>query len=332
MGTAEDNPERTGGPPAITKLADLAPQEWLKKGYGNRLVARCYRMMRADETVLKKHAALLDVPDARVVFFHGQPDYYYAGDVRVVLDRTGIANIEVRNHGRAQCPPDSYMLVLAPFHDGNSASQALARGHVDQAAGLVSAFMGHNAVYTPVFENLVSLRREETAANTPSIRNPWCCRAPDFGPGSLQAIASAGRAIEGLAGGKRTRTKRSLRWFVDAIQSDGADAFIKLWTATEMIAIPAMGNIDLLCRILGDVYAVHPDAARSQYRLGKLYGTRNAIVHAGKHPDLPYPVVAYMEAVYTDVLLQTIGEPPLRRAAEALAPERPEIAEAIDGL
>jgi hypothetical protein len=332
MSANDQNIESTEITPQKMKLSDLAPSEWLRNGFGDRVVARCYRVMRADEALLKQQVVLLNVPNARVIFFYGHPDYYNAGDVRVVLDDAGIANIEVRNVGLVQCPPDSYMMILAPFRDGDRASQFLAGRHIDQAAGLVSAFMGHNCIYSAVFENLASLKTDETSASTPVIRNPWSCRAPALTGDSLTAVANAARAIEGLPGGKRDRTKRSLRWFADALQSDGADAFLKLWTATEMIAMPNSGKIDLLCRIVGDVYAMREDNARRAYKLGKLYDIRNAIVHAGKYEDLGYPIVAYLESVYVDVALQTLGQPSLKRAAEALTSNGPELEETLSKL
>lgn len=206
---------------------------------------------------------------------------------------------------------------MTPFasvgREGNE-PQTVAR--MDAAAGALAAVSGRDAVFECVCEYELHLDGKMTMRG-PTWQNPLAFQPPRLGArhGIVYAVLSRIYAADTE---RRSKTELSLRWIESATRAGGVDGFLRYWIALETLAMTSYSDYSPILRGLARAYGVSTSAAGARFAIGRMFGLRGRILHAGRQPPIHGTLLQYMEAVYGDVLLDLFGLQPLYRAAEVL--------------
>lgn len=210
-----------------------------------------------------------------------------------------------------------YCMLCARFTDPES--KADARASIDAARGLLYAYHGRNVAYMKVSELEVALASPTLTQSTETAENPFCLPAPKLSPAEFRAFSVVAQRIDEVDAPERDRLGLSFRWFTSATHLWGPDAFLHYWIALEALAMPDSTNIRPVNEHLAASYGVSLAEATTEFKVGRLYGIRSAIVHEGSHRPVPGDVLTYLAALYSDVLLDVLALPSEGRARSAWA-------------
>ena len=120
------------------------------------------------------------------------------------------------------------------------------------------------------------------------------------------------------ASSERERIALSLRWYEEATRDDGVDVLLKLWFALETLAMPDTTDIRPIRDGLASIYGTSPADAGQRYGISRIFGLRSRIVHEGLRIEVPPLLLAYIRAVYVDLLVAKLGFAPSNLAGTAL--------------
>jgi hypothetical protein len=174
---------------------------------------------------------------------------------------------------------------------------------------------GRNAAFEQIFENVYDFGTGLTTGWSDGIASPLWYRQPDLGEARVIEVAKVETAIEQLAQADRDRVRLSLRWHRAATYDDGVDALLKEWIALETLAMPDT-DIRPLVGIIAGVYGLEPREASERFAIGRIYGLRSHIVHAGRVGPVPARLLDHMANLYSDALCAILDVPSPHRAAE----------------
>lgn len=285
------------------------PAEW-DGGAGSALVM-LYRAVRVPLDKVDAGPFHFDMGGVRVTVFWGAPSVPDAKSEFWFVEPNEMG-WQVKQEGEVQLLEGRYCLVSArvPTQEG----EATARAAIDAARGVLHAYHGRNIAYVKVCEVGVGLARSSLSLTTEAVENPFCIPAPRLLPDERSSFAAVARRIDQAAGPDRDRLDLSFRWFASAVPLWGPDAFLHYWIALEALAMPDSTNIRPVNEHLAHAYDIALAEAAAEFRVGRLFGFRSAIVHEGSHRPVPGDVLGYLVALYADVLLDVLGLPPERRA------------------
>jgi hypothetical protein len=285
------------------------PASWTE-GEGSAVVA-LYRAVRAPLDDYGTDPCCLDLGGVRVTLFWGTPSipnvqtqFWF-----VEPDQMGW---HVNQDGELQQTEGRYCLFAARV--AGDATEADARAALEAARGVLQAYHGRNIAYMKLFELMVGLASPSITLSTEAVENPFCLPVPRLLPTELDSFAQVARRIDETTGSDRRRLDLSFRWFASAIPLSGPDAFLHYWIALEALAMPDSTNIRPVNRHLAHSYDIAVAEAVAEFRVGRLFGFRSAVVHDGSHEPVPGEVLRYVAALYADVLLDVLELPAERRA------------------
>ena len=281
------------------------PPEW--QGAKGRVVLVLYRTVRAPVDTFGAEPLACLIGSVWTCLFWGSPmvpkasSEFWFVEPKLMGWNCNLQGDEAQQEGR-------YCLLYARFAD--QASKAGAKAAIDAACGFLYAYHGRNVAYMKLCELEMSLETDEYSQSTETVENPLVLPAPRLLAPEFEIFREAARLIGEADEPDRDRLSLSLRWFSSATHLWGPDAFLHYWIALEALAMPDSTNIRPIGEHLASTYQVSHDEAKKEFRVGRLYGFRGAVVHDGSHIAVPGEVLTYLAALYADVLLSVLSLPP----------------------
>lgn len=176
--------------------------------------------------------------------------------------------------------------------------------------------LGRNALFVHVFDNRICF-----ATNTMFVSTLW--KSPGAGiplidSESLNGLRLIDVALQSTDDPTHERISLGLRWYDRSFSEHGVDALLSAWFAIESVGMTST-NVGELHQHLADAYGITKQSAQAEFQLGKIFGLRAQIVHDGARPPIHVDLVAYLQAVFIDLVRYMLGQPPLKRARQALS-------------
>jgi hypothetical protein len=305
---------------AFTHIEDMVPPEW-KEGDGNAVFLVIYEVQGLPASELSEVLAC-ELKDVRAFVVKGAISHREEVAVtQFFVDRNGRLNVVDPDPTKIVKTPDGLYLVFAsPFTDtpGTNAGQLIAEERIQIAVGLFGSFQGRNLVFRRLSENTYSFVRRVASSWSTPLPVPITFPQPVLTVEGLTPILKAERARWSLAEPARNRLDLSLRWFGDGMFHIGVDAFLKYWFAIETLSMADVTHITPLNATLAAIYGYpSPAEVQAAFHTGLLYGLRSRIVHDGLLVAIDLRILRHCENLYHDLLRDTLGQEPQRRAAAA---------------
>jgi hypothetical protein len=213
-------------------------------------------------------------------------------------------------------PRSTYILFFTKYKSGGTVTEAEALSKLESARGLVNSLEGHNATYFHMFNQVIVLPKGQVSASSPVIINPQSFPRPFQ---NIDRVPSVAEGISKLDLSLRKKVLLALRWFDKADRETAPiDAFLNIWFAIEVLAMPDTTNIKPLNEILSKIYGKSVKETVTLFQIGRLASLRGDIVHNGSMCSIHQQLTNYVRAIFVDVLLHVTGQSPERRAESVL--------------
>lgn len=244
-----------------------------------------------------------------------------AGTAKISTAADGVIlvmhNVQIMNH---RSNLGTFVILATPHHSANeTGDEQRSKDRLKTAAGLLGAVMGKNSIYEPMFSFEIDLNGHPINIGSINIENPASFRIPNLSEAGLGLVESVAARILASPATLRGRAELSLRWLYQAMSDEGVLSFLKYWIAIETLAMPDTSNIKPVNRLLAVAYNCSDAQAKSGFAVGRLFDLRGQIVHGGSTFLIGQDLLSYIEAVYVDILAQTLGLKSGQMAAAALA-------------
>jgi hypothetical protein len=255
---------------------------------------------------------LFDLLGVRVQLGWGAAPYFKSrlwmepqinGDVHVLVEREGFQH----------APPGPFVMLMAPTEVDTSS-------RLRSVVALLRLALGRNIAVEPLGDlGYIANIPNATATERP-FRPPAFDPPPDLAPERLGLVSELQTALDALDEELRNRVELSLQWYFRASSEiEGIDGFLMYWFALDVLAMPrSAGRFVALERRLAEIYDVDLLEIRAKFRLKRLLGIRDDIVHEGHQPSLHIRALDYLGAVYWDLLLDTLRLVPRQAAGKFL--------------
>ncbi len=302
-----------GSAPAAT-LAQLVPSHWVEDLDIRTVWIRGYRMMRVPPTSFSQGSLLIDIGMVRVLALPGSVSHGYVDRLRVFCPDDNQLHCEIESTGD-RVAPGPCLLLLTPFACADrpgDESQAVQR--LDQVVGLLVAFQGLNVAHEYLFDNIHTLDGSQTEVWADAIQSPLWLPPPDIRIARLNCIHAASLVIDQLPESDRNRVVISLQWLHRASRLSRVEAFLSYWIAIESLVMKDHGDLVSVKRALERIYGLSAQEAGQRFCIHGIYGVRGRIVHKGELLSITGELLEYVEALYTDLLLDRLGLPSEHRA------------------
>lgn len=306
--------------PSSLGLGDLVPGDWFTDPVASTVLVVGYAVMR----VPSDRPGILqafDLPSVRALLGTIDFPYFDTSTVRFEVDTANLLRVEGHAEPR-RTPLAPHLILLTPLRvDGVDGNEAEARSRLEAAAGLLAAFLGRNAVYQLVFENVAQVASgpsgQTVTGFSASIENPLSFPAPSLDDATIDLIKQAGKTLAAADLYRRERYVMALRWFHQALYGGGIDSFLRYWIAVEAISPMTNSDIAPLVRALADGYGIAVGDFKKRYGIGRIYGLRNRIVHQGSRRPVHHRLLDYLGALFVELLRIGLGLP-VARSLDAL--------------
>jgi hypothetical protein len=258
---------------------------------------------------------IIDLGDVRAIFNYGSLSYMDAS----AIYEFGIDHVRRSDYSQFTSKETNiggWTILITPYVcDGVQRTEQETRNSIIVAEGLLSALNSPNIVYEKVYENIVELSTIKTSAFGPTLivlNHP-----PNLQPPALQLLSQASVNLHALPENIRNRVNLSLRWYSKSLVR-GLDGFLSIWIAIEVIGMQDTSNVKPAVELLAKIYQVDYRTAVNRFQLGRIQDFRSKIVHDGKMFPIHSLLMTYLEAIYVDLLAETLNLPHGRRAGTVL--------------
>jgi hypothetical protein len=303
--------------PKPIRYVDIAPDRWFRSRATSTIWVTGYRCALAQ--LPAKRGTILDLGSAVALVVSGALNYFDGGTLEREIRPDGGLKLKAVPGGNKAAPAGEWVVVIAPFEvDGRAADEPAVRQLISGMAGLVSVVCGRNSIYERVFDNVLKADGSLASGFSSVIENPSVFPRPDFSQPTLDRLARLGKAVGALPARDQNRVLLSLHWHESALRSEGIDAFLKSWIALEVLTMPDGTNIRPINECLSAGYGLSLDLATDTFQVGRLFGMRSRIVHAGEKLSLHYRLEQYVQAVYDDTLHEILQVPGAKTARSLL--------------
>jgi hypothetical protein len=146
------------------------------------------------------------------------------------------------------------------------------------------------------------------------IANP----SPNINSSALHLLSQSSVNLQTLSENMQNRVKLSLRWYGKSLREQAIDSFLSVWIAIEVIGMPDTSNVRPVIESLANIYQLDYQTAVVRFRFGRIHNFRSKIVHDGKMFIIHSLLTQYLEAIYIDLLIQTLNLPQERRTEKVL--------------
>lgn len=294
---------------------NLISPNWFKDVNKSSIWIVGYRMMQVALQDFTQSQPIIDLGDVRAIFNYGSLSYMDASNIF----EFGTDHVRNTNYSKFESKETNiggWTILITPYVcDGVQRTELETRNSIIVAEGLLSALNSPNMVYEKVFENIVELSSIKTSAFSPTLLTIF--QAPNLQPPALQLLSQSSVNLQALPENVRNRVTLSLRWYSKSLVQ-GLDGFLSVWIAIEVLGMPDDTNVKPAVQLLANIYQVNYQTAVNRFQLGKIHGFRSKIVHDGKMFPIHSLLMAYLQAIYVDLLAETLNLPHSRRAEEVL--------------
>lgn len=293
-------------------IADLVPNEWDFPSQCSIWMSAYLTFYMPEEQILTPAPdglpPYIDLEEMRAIAIRGHLPGGVQSHDQLLSTISGLPQIVTRIED--QSPPGTYLVVIARV-DGppESANEAIARSHVNEAITLLRLKIDRNIAFAPFIEGaLFSAEQVTTYATTQE--NPFFFEPPDFSQNRRRETELLAKRIGTAEHPERVRL--SLRWAKRGQELDSTDAFLAWWIAIETIAGNNKRVVNAVNQQLSALYPLEVPNPRDRFAVGRLFGHRNKIVHEGDVKPVPHELLQYLEALFSDLLHATCGLPSAR--------------------
>src|SRR6266567_5271826 len=298
-----------------TPVMNLISPRWFKDVNKSSIWIVGYRMMQVARKDFTQGQSILDLGDVRAIFNYGSLSYMDASDV-LEFATDHVRSINKSKFVSKATNIGGWTVLITPYvRDGVQRSELETRNSIIVAEALLSALNSPNMVYEKVYENIVELYPIKTSASAPvflAINQP-----PNLQPSALQLLSQSSVNLQALPENMRNRVNLSLRWYRKS-SVQGLDGFLSIWIAIEVIGMPDTSNIRPAIESLAKIYQLDYRTAVNRFQLGRIQDFRSKIVHNGQMFPIYSLLIEYLEAIYIDLLMETLNLPHERRAEQVL--------------
>lgn len=292
---------------------ELVRPEWFSRE-DSVLWTAGYRVLRAPLAAFPSGPYLFDFGDVRAVVSWGTLRYLDTAATKVWLTDAHEWHFDAKDVVEKSTPEGRHIVFLTALP--NESTEPQARAAVAAARGLLTVLNGRNMAWDCVYENVV--RRTQRSGYSPTWESPLAFPVPDLTPHGVDRVFRSAAAYGASPAAARARLALSLRWLEAAARDSDVDAVLKYWVALETLAMPDDTNIRPINEALKRVYQKPMGEVQATFGVGRIFGLRGRIVHHGAIVPIDQKLLHYLEALYADVLLDYLGQPPERRGLAVL--------------
>lgn len=264
-------------------------------------------MFLVAEEDLRRATSSVAALGAKISLGYGSLQFFDTSNVQVqIVPGKGPIFLNAPEGGETK--PLPYLIITIPMPGGaDNPDQDEARRQENAVVALVVAFVGRNAVARRLFDMTYDIDAEAFGLMG-VIDNPLRHGKPNLTDDALLEVEGASRALGALSTTSRQRVLLSLRWFGESLEEDvDEDAFIKLWVALEVLAMPDQTNVRPLNELLAAAYGIPFADAAARFQAGRIQGLRGDMLHAGVTAH-HFPLInSYTQALYIDALRHMLG-------------------------
>jgi hypothetical protein len=293
-------------PLEVADIKELMPSDW----HGIQVSVSSYRAfcLRPEEL---SPPTLVDLLGVRIQLSWGAAPYFKS---RLWMEPriNGDVYVRVEADGFQHAPPGPFVMLMTPT-EGDT------RSRFRSVVALLRLALGRNIAVEPLGDLTYIASTPNATATEPPFRSPSWDPAPDLALERFRLISELQVALAALDLELSNRVALSLQWYFRASSEiSGIDGFLMHWFALDVLAMPRSSGLVALERQLAKIYEVDRKELRAQFRLHRLLGIRDDIVHEGHQPAVHIHALEYLGAVYWDLLLDNLGLAPRRAAGTFL--------------
>jgi hypothetical protein len=291
----------------VADIKELMPSDW----HGAPVSVSSYRAfcLRPEEL---SPPTFLDLLGVRIQLSWGAAPYFKS---KLWMEPRINGDVYVRGEsdGFQHAPPGPFAMLMTPTERNTSS-------RLRSVVALLRLVLGRNIAVEPLGDLTYTASTPNATATEPPFRPPSWDPPPDLAPERFRLISELQAALDALDVELSNRVELSLQWYFRASSEiSGIDGFLMYWFALDVLAMPrSSGRFVALERQLAQIYEVDLKEFRAQFRLNRLLGIRDDIVHEGHQPAVHIHALEYLGAVYWDLLLDNLGVAPRRAAGTFL--------------
>ncbi len=259
-------------------------------------------------------AVMETMGDVRIVFLWGRLPFVTRRETGVRPDGTP----EIQFHVEEGKTAGPWTLLLTPTNVlDDPDDEGPTRGRIEAAVGIIIVLGSRNLAFERVSDTAVHVNGKTTSFGEP-FENPGFFPKPDVTPPTISLFRAAAERLNASPEAARARIELSLGWIEQSQRGlNTADGFVKAWIALEALAMPDWRNIKPIKAALAEAYGVSTEEAGRRFAVGRLFGLRSEILHAGR-TNVDARLVAYAACIYQDLFRRELGLPFVGRAGQWL--------------
>jgi hypothetical protein len=297
----------------IVDIRELIPPEW----HGQQTWVSSYRSFGLPQAELRATQPFQLLGVRGQLFWGGAPYLETKASMEPQIDGSIVVRHEVGDFGHATYGP--YLLLMTPTQLGATpTAEEDTRSRLRSVLALLRLTVGRNVAVEQLGELIYTASTRE-ATVIEAFRPPGFDPPPDISQASLGLIRELNESLQGLSEQQHNRVELSLQWCFRATEAMEINAFLMYWFAVDALAMSRRRGLAPVEDQLASIYQIDRRGVRSRFRLGRLLGVRDRIVHEGFHPVIHRRVLDFIGAVYWDLVLNILGLDP-RRAAGRILP------------
>jgi hypothetical protein len=294
-------------------LVDFIPSDWFSVPEKSSFWVTGYKIFVPEEHEIKAFPPF-DFHQVRIMIFRGTINYPRLTGIAHMQVKEETLTVEGLKYENTHSPRNAWLLIFQPYIiDGHKHPEPeyLVKRKAGSMAGLYAAINGFNMAYERVFDFSSTMTGLSSCAS-PSFINPRAFPSPDLSQERLRAIHNAGKVIDKLEASVKRKVELALSWFEAGLRSTRLDSFIKYWVAIETIGMPDSSDVKPLNELLAKAYDLPVTKVSAKLGIGRIQNLRSRILHDGEDLTIHQDLSRYMEAIFLDTLLSSLGLPPTR--------------------
>lgn len=300
-----------------TSISSLTPDSWFSEDMPHYAWLTAYRMMLTEQPLLPK-PIIHDYKNLRVILFFGKLAYLDNNNIKYNWSNNGTLTTTANNQITLS-EESGWLIILQPYNNNiDCLNENNLRYNAGVYAGLYSALNTQNIAFIKLCDNVINLENNNITTFGPAIKNCLTFPPLDLSSAKSDLMQNAGTVIAKLPDAEKNRIMLSLHWFEKGLRSIGIDGFISMWIALETLGMPNTTDVRPIIQKIANAYHIPYDKAQQKFQIGKIHGLRGRILHEGENIVIHANLSDYIEAIYSDVLFETIGLSSEKRSEKIL--------------